>query len=130
VGDIGPKIGFLTKDNGYMLLNHVRIPRTNMLSRYVGINKEGQLEVSGNPKIVYATMMIVRKLISTVWPKVYGQGIAIACRYSLFRRQFKNEQREEITIMEYQTQQAKLLPLIAEFYGISLAGNRIAKLTE
>lgn len=50
--------------------------------------------MQGNSKIVYATMMIVRKLISTVWPKVYGQGISIACRYSIFRRQFKNEKGE------------------------------------
>lgn len=91
VGDIGPKFGFLTKDNGYMLMNNLRIPRSNMLSKYVGINRDGDLEVSGNPKIVYATMMIVRKIISTVWPKVYAQGIAVACRYSIFRRQFKNE---------------------------------------
>lgn len=41
VGDIGPKFGFLTKDNGYLLLNKVRIPRTNMLSRYVGVSKTG-----------------------------------------------------------------------------------------
>jgi acyl-CoA oxidase len=41
VGDIGPKFGFLTKDNGYLVMKNVRIPRTNMLSRYVGINKQG-----------------------------------------------------------------------------------------
>lgn len=34
VGDIGPKIGFYSKDNGYMLLNKVRIPRKNMLSKF------------------------------------------------------------------------------------------------
>jgi acyl-CoA oxidase len=39
LGDIGPKFGFFTKDNGYMLMKNVRIPRTNMLSRYVGVNK-------------------------------------------------------------------------------------------
>ena len=26
-GDIGPKIGYHTKDNGYLILNNVRIPR-------------------------------------------------------------------------------------------------------
>lgn len=43
VGDIGPKIGFRTKDNGYLMLNNIRIPRTNMLGRYVSINREGKL---------------------------------------------------------------------------------------
>lgn len=38
-------------------------------------------------------MMIIRKLISTVWPKVYGQGISIAVRYSFFRKQFRDDNR-------------------------------------
>jgi len=32
VGDIGPKIGYNSKDNGYLALKNVRIPRTNMVS--------------------------------------------------------------------------------------------------
>mgnify|MGYP003551824745 FL=1 len=38
-GDIGPKFGFLTKDNGFLRMNNVRIPRTNMLSKYVGLSR-------------------------------------------------------------------------------------------
>lgn len=34
VGDIGPKIGFFSKDNGYLIMNKVRIPRTNMLGKF------------------------------------------------------------------------------------------------
>jgi acyl-CoA oxidase len=33
-GDIGPKIGYNTKDNGFMRLSNVSIPRENMLMRY------------------------------------------------------------------------------------------------
>lgn len=75
-------------------------------------------------------MMIVRKLISTVWPKVYGQGISIATRYSFFRKQFRDDNKNEIPIINYQLQQLKLIPLIADFYAVSFTGNRIAKLTE
>lgn len=39
VGDIGPKFGFLTKDNGYLMMKNIRIPRTNMLGKYVSLNK-------------------------------------------------------------------------------------------
>lgn len=39
VGDIGPKFGFITKDNGYLLLSNIRIPRTNMLGKYVSLSK-------------------------------------------------------------------------------------------
>ena len=34
VGDIGPKFGYGTNDNGYLRLNNVRILRENMLMRY------------------------------------------------------------------------------------------------
>lgn len=40
-GDIGPKIGFLKVDNGYLKINNVEIPRENMLSRYVQIKENG-----------------------------------------------------------------------------------------
>lgn len=38
VGDIGPKIGFFSKDNGYLILNNVRIPRKNMLRRFISVS--------------------------------------------------------------------------------------------
>ena len=31
VGDIGPKLGYSKKDNGYLAFNNVRVPRANML---------------------------------------------------------------------------------------------------
>jgi acyl-CoA oxidase len=73
-----------------MRITNVRIPRKNMLSKVVGLGADGSLEVKGNPKIVYATMMLVRKAICSVWPKMYASAITIASRYSLFRKQFKN----------------------------------------
>lgn len=33
VGDIGPKLSFDVIDNGYLILNNVRIPRENMLMK-------------------------------------------------------------------------------------------------
>ena len=39
VGDIGPKIGFATKDNGYLIFNNVRIPRKNMLNKFTKVTK-------------------------------------------------------------------------------------------
>lgn len=43
VGDIGPKFGFSSKDNGYLLMKNVRIPRRNMLMRYVNVDKDGKV---------------------------------------------------------------------------------------
>ena len=33
VGDIGPKFGYATMDNGFLCFDHVRIPRQNMLMK-------------------------------------------------------------------------------------------------
>lgn len=74
-------------------------------------------------------MMMVRMVICSVWPKMYGQAITIASRYSVFRKQFRDESGVEQPIIEYQTQQNKLIPLLSEYYAITIAGNRISKLT-
>lgn len=40
-GDIGPKIGFHSKDNGYLLLHNVVIPKKNMLRRFTSVSSTG-----------------------------------------------------------------------------------------
>ncbi|XP_066899890.1 peroxisomal acyl-coenzyme A oxidase 2 isoform X2 [Kogia breviceps] len=38
VGDIGPKMDFDHSDNGFLQLDHVRVPRENMLSRFAQLH--------------------------------------------------------------------------------------------
>lgn len=88
VGDIGPKIGFETKDNGYLLMKNIVIPKSNMLRRFISVSKQGEIKKKGDPKVSYATMMIIRQTISCHYPKIYSEAIIIGARYSLFRKQF------------------------------------------
>ena len=37
MGDIGPKFGYFGADNGFLHLDHVRIPRENMLMRHATV---------------------------------------------------------------------------------------------
>jgi acyl-CoA oxidase len=90
VGDIGPKIGFSTKDNGYLIMHNVVIPKRNMLRKFVSVNKKGEIKTKGDPKVSYATMMVIRQTISCIAPRVYAMPIIISARYSLFRKQFLN----------------------------------------
>jgi len=53
VGDIGPKFGYNSKDNGWMMFDQVRVPRFNMLCRYAYFEKDGSFEMRGNPKGIY-----------------------------------------------------------------------------
>jgi acyl-CoA oxidase len=43
VGDIGPKMGYHKKDNGYLAFNQVRIPRANMLQRFQRVDRDGSI---------------------------------------------------------------------------------------
>ena len=64
-GDIGPKIGYNTMDNGFAAFDRVRIPRANMPCRYATLTREGVLErTSGaNPRVAYVTMLGIRALL-------------------------------------------------------------------
>ncbi len=50
VGDIGPKIGINANDNGYLVLDHVRIPRENMLMRYTKVGMLGLSDGTNRPQ--------------------------------------------------------------------------------
>jgi len=63
VGDIGPKYGYNTKDNGYLRFNNFRIPKFNMLAKYMKINDDGKIIRIGNEKVAYGTMMKIRTLL-------------------------------------------------------------------
>jgi acyl-CoA oxidase len=41
-GDIGPKFGYNAKDNGFLKLTNVKIPRDNMLAKYTKVHKDGR----------------------------------------------------------------------------------------
>jgi acyl-CoA oxidase len=40
-GDIGSKLGFNMKDNGFMRLNNLRAPKSCLLGRFYSINEAG-----------------------------------------------------------------------------------------
>jgi len=85
VGDIGPKFGFNGKDNGYLVMKNVRIPRNYMLMRYVNVDREGNLSLQGNPKILYSVMMFTRLQIITTSLLNLGKTLIIGIRYGIVR---------------------------------------------
>ena len=57
VGELGTKLGYNSMDNGFLSFSNFRIPRTNLLSRFVNIDMEGNLELKGDPKMLYQIMV-------------------------------------------------------------------------
>ena len=118
LGDIGPKFGYLAKDNGYMSLNNVRIPRTDMFRRFSEVDKDGNFLIKGDLRTLYSVMLFIRVTISVLAPKTLAQALVIATRYAAVRRQFstQDETKIERRLIDYQTHQFKIIPLIASSY--------------
>jgi len=85
-GDLGPKFGYESKDNGWATFDHVRIPRTNMLMRIASLSKEGDFSLQSDPKVLYSTMMLIRSQIVTDSPQASIMALMIALRYCACRR--------------------------------------------
>eukprot|EP00029_Vermamoeba_vermiformis_P011317 TRINITY_DN618_c0_g1_i1.p1 TRINITY_DN618_c0_g1~~TRINITY_DN618_c0_g1_i1.p1 ORF type:complete len:664 (-),score=192.51 TRINITY_DN618_c0_g1_i1:1215-3020(-) len=118
VGDIGPKIGFNTTDNGFLRLDHVRIPRTNMLMKFASVDKNGVFKTLGDPKAVYASMLAIRVNMVGWTAYALAKASVIATRYSIVRRQFNNETQ----ILDYKSQQNRVLPSLVGGYATSFVG--------
>ena len=89
-GDMGPKFGYSSKDNGWMTMDNVRIPRENLLSRFTEIDKEGDFSLNADPRALFSVMLRTRVFLFSTIPIAAIGALTIAIRYSLVRRQFKN----------------------------------------
>lgn len=75
IGDIGPKWGYMGKDNGFMRFTNFRAPRDSLLGKYATVDKNGDWKTRGNLKVLYSAMMFVRIDILNYC----GDGTAFAC---------------------------------------------------
>ncbi|EGZ23761.1 hypothetical protein PHYSODRAFT_556433 [Phytophthora sojae] len=126
LGDVGPKIGFNNVDNGYCKFNRVRISRKNMGMRFATVTRDGKyVKNSGVPQeVLYFTMLQTRM----VFIRSAGINLAKACtitiRYSAVRQQGYDannpKSKKELSVLDYQTQQYRLFPLLAAAYAIVL----------
>jgi acyl-CoA oxidase len=64
MGDIGPKIGYLSKDNGFMRMTNVKTPRDFLLKRFAEVDREGNFKVKGDLRTLYSVMLSTRVAIA------------------------------------------------------------------
>ena len=98
MGDIGPKFGYNSKENGYLIFKNYRIPRKNIvthsqiilnqLSRYVQVDREGNFAQIGDKRLLYSTIMQSRVLICNWIVSALLNSLTISIRYAAVRRQF------------------------------------------
>ncbi|KAM9770017.1 peroxisomal acyl-coenzyme A oxidase 1 isoform 1-T1 [Menidia menidia] len=129
VGDIGPKFGFNEVDNGFLKLENVRIPRDNMLMKYAKVEPDGTYLKPPSAKLTYGTMVFVRSMIVGESARALAKSCTIAIRYSAVRHQSEIRPGEpEPQILDYQTQQYKLFPLLAMAYAFTFVGQYMTKI--
>ena len=89
MGDVGSKYGYNNKDNAYAIFTSCRVPRSALLARYISVSREGTVTTQGNLKIGYFAMMFIRIYIIQEASFFLAKPLAIALRYSAYRKQFK-----------------------------------------
>ena len=100
-----------------------------MLSKFSQIDEDGNLEVMGDLRVLYAVMMMVRLHIVRNAAYCLMKSLVIAIRYACVRRQFKtmHGSKQERKIMDYQTHMYKLGPILARCYIMQVNGELAAK---
>ncbi|KAK5970801.1 putative peroxisomal acyl-coenzyme A oxidase 1 isoform X3, partial [Trichostrongylus colubriformis] len=126
VGDIGPKMATGPIDNGFLGFDHCRIPRNNMLMKHARVMPDGKYVRPPHDKVGYSAMVHVRAHMISDQGKFLAQALTTAIRYSAVRRQGEiHPGKGEVKILEYQTQQHRLLPQLARAYAFLFTGRTV-----
>ncbi|KAF2710628.1 acyl-CoA oxidase [Pleomassaria siparia CBS 279.74] len=133
VGDIGPKFGYNTMDNGFLLFNKVKVPHISMLARFSRVDPETNEYVrQGSPSLIYGTLTWVRSTIVMQAGSVLARGVTIATRYCAIRRQFQDRDAAsgsaESQVLDYTMVQIRLLPLLAATFALHFTGKSMMNL--
>ena len=117
-----------TMDNGFLLLNNVKIPHVNMLARFSRVDpKTNKYVRPSSPSLVYGTLTWVRSTIVLQSGSVLARGVTIAMRYCAVRRQFQDRDAQELEtgenqVLNYTMVQIRLLPLLAATFALHFTG--------
>ena len=123
IEDCGEKQGLNGVDNGRIWFDQVRIPLDNLLDRFAQVTGEGQYHSPiADPSKRFFTMLGTlvggRIGIPLAGLSAAKLGLAIAVKYAHGRRQFGAPGHQEERIIDYQTHQKRLMPLLANAYAM------------
>jgi len=125
IGDIGPKFGVNSNDNGFVHFTGVRIPRFNLLAKFAEVTRDGSYvkrKGSGGAG-VYSSMTQVRGAIASRAFSPLAAAVTIAVRYACVRRQEPGKgPADERPILDYSSVQWRLLPEVATAYALRFMG--------
>ena len=108
--DNGQKLGMNGVDNGRIWLDHVRVPRAEMLDRFAQVAADGTYASTiKNPAARFfttlGTLVGGRVSVGHSALSIAKTGLAIAVRYASRRRQFGADNQPETILLDYPAHQ-------------------------
>ncbi|XVF15156.1 hypothetical protein REPUB_Repub09cG0125800 [Reevesia pubescens] len=132
IHDCGHKVGLNGVDNGALRFRSVRIPRDNLLNRFGDVSRDGKY-TSSLPTINKRFAATLGELVGGRVCLAYTSvgvlkiSVTIAVRYSLLRQQFGPPKQPEVSILDYQSHQHKLMPMLASTYAFHFAAQNLVE---
>lgn len=129
--DCGYKGGLPGVDNGRIVFDHVRVPRTALLNRYADVAADGTYSSpieSDNRRFftMLGTLIRGRVTVGASGGAAGRLALTLAVKYALRRRQFTGPDDDgEVLLLDYRAHQRRLLPLVARAYAFALAQNAV-----
>ncbi|KAL3157409.1 hypothetical protein ABBQ32_011884 [Trebouxia sp. C0010 RCD-2024] len=122
IKDCGYKVGLQGVDNGAMRFTNVRIPRDNLLDRFATVDRGGKYSSPYSPSRRFAATLGEltggRVGLTCGSLGVLKGAVTITVRYGAQRQQFGPAEGHEIAVLDYSSQQLKLMPMLATCYAL------------
>lgn len=130
IADHGHKGGLVGVDNGMLMFDHVRVPRTALLNRFGDVDEHGVYSSpidSRNRRFFTMLGTLIRGRISVgaAAGAATRTALTIALRYALRRRQFEGVPGQEKRLIDHRSHRLRLLPRLARSYALALLQNQI-----
>ncbi|XP_012224250.1 peroxisomal acyl-coenzyme A oxidase 3 [Linepithema humile] len=133
VGDMGEKIGLNGVDNGFLIFNKYSVSHSCLLNRTADVTEDGKyvLALKDERKRFGSSLGALsrgRVTITVMCAHYMTLALTIAIRYCSVRKQFGPTEENELPVIEYQSQQWRLFPHLAEMYAIKIFSNHFCNI--
>ncbi|KAL4859226.1 Acyl-coenzyme A oxidase [Chlorella vulgaris] len=132
IHDCGYKVGLNGIDNGAIRFSSVRVPRDNLLDRFATVDRSGRYSspMTSATKRFAATLGELtggRVGLTCASVGVLKGSLMIAIRYGAQRQQFGPPDAPEIAVLDYPSQQQKLMPMLATCYALNFTKSKLVE---
>ena len=133
LGDCGPKAGLSGIDNGFAIFNNYRVSYNSLLDKLSQITPSGKFKSSVKNKdkrlgIMIGALIRGRNCVLLSSCNSLQNSVTCALRYSAVRKQFAPNGKQEVSILSYQGQKVRLVPLLAQCFAFKSANHLIQEM--